>query len=407
MVLLDASLALALTLGALGSVVTMLIEVLFRFTSMRARFLRIMMEKHVLPEILKIPAVAAAVAGLEGQTIDLNNDEEKQKLVKKIVKSVIGNPQKAGDDEDSVAPGKAFERVTLSHFLMKLAEETGLSEKVAEAQTDARKALLRAGRIFDEFAASTGVLFARWARTISLVVGVLLAFTANIDALRLFETYRDNPSTAEVIIANQEALTSQSEAVEASAQSIVALNGEISDLRAKIAADPDGADTAALQQTLQEKEAALAELADPKKIEKLLTDSAATLTSLQSQDLPIGWQHYPAQKFDDTREFFSFLASGEGLSWFARVFVTGLFIGLGGPFWFGLAQRLAAVRNTLRGNASATPTGAGEGNNAAPFDSLKSTVDDVVRSFQESIGATPVADAQAAGPTGNGQVPQG
>ncbi len=232
MELLDAALALVLTLGALGTIVTMLMELMFRVFCIRARFLKGMIQDYVLPEVMSIPAIKAAFAAVTG---DAPTAQTAKAAERKLVEAIIGNPaEKVSLDRPVIGPGGAYDRITLEHFLSRLVEETGLRERIDTARAEVRAALIESARIFDKMSGATVASFATRARGWSLVIGIILAFVANVDGLRLFETYRDSPETALAIIADQDGLAAADADATASFRAALALEAEVRVLEEKI-----------------------------------------------------------------------------------------------------------------------------------------------------------------------------
>ncbi|MBO6834845.1 MAG: hypothetical protein JJ878_12330 [Alphaproteobacteria bacterium] len=389
MELLDAALALVLTLGALGTIVTMLMELMFRVFCIRARFLKGMIQDYVLPEVLSIPAIKAAFAAVTG---DAPTAQTAKAAERKLVEAIIGNPaEKVSLDRPVIGPGGAYDRITLEHFLSRLVEETGLRERIDTARAEVRAALIESARIFDKMSGATVASFATRARGWSLVIGIILAFVANVDGLRLFETYRDSPETALAIIADQDGLAAADAAATDSFRAALALEAEVRVLEEKFKSANE-TEKAAAEEALVAKRQELAKLADPEAMRQLLAGSADILKSLRDRHLPIGWQQFPyCQKAEVGAD--ALCGSDQEpdyVFWFFRVLVTGLLIGLGGPFWFDVAKRLAAVRTVLRGGKSdqtGPRTGEDPAGNAAPFSAILRQVDGVIDAFAAGVGA--------------------
>lgn len=391
MELLDAALALVLTLGALGTIVTMLMELMFRVFCIRARFLKGMIQDYVLPEVMSIPAIKAAFAAVTG---DAPTAQTAKAAERKLVEAIIGNPaEKVSLDRPVIGPGGAYDRITLEHFLSRLVEETGLRERIDTARAEVRAALIESARIFDKMSGATVASFATRARGWSLVIGIILAFVANVDGLRLFETYRDSPETALAIIADQDGLAAADADATASFRAALALEAEVRVLEEKIKSANE-TEKAAAEEALVAKRQELAKLADPEAMRQLLAGSADILKSLRDRHLPIGWQQFPYCQKAGTGATPDALCGAnqepDYVFWFFRVLVTGLLIGLGGPFWFDVAKRLAAVRTVLRGgkgDQTGPRTGEDPAGNAAPFSAILRQVDGVIDAFAAGLGA--------------------
>jgi hypothetical protein len=196
---------------------------------------------------------------------------------------------------------------------------------------------------YEEYEKAISNFFKRRAQLLSLIVGIGLAIGANIHGLLLFERYIENPELTARIIAQTDEIGSAIKAT----QDRIANQSDTNDENLQI-------------------------------IQRELQRSKELMGNLASTGLPIGWNFYPhcptskpqegaapndtdcgpvialAEeadiKADSTLvriyttmklDFFGFL------QWLFVVIVTGMLIGLGGPFWFDVARRLAGIRRQI------------------------------------------------------------
>ena len=102
-----------------------------------------------------------------------------------------------------------------------------------------------------------------------------------------------------------------------------------------------------------------------KELDKKIEELDTQLKNLASLGLPIGNAYFPhcrvlglepPKGLDTTcskkRPPDAATLAVEGIAWFVKVIVTGLLIGLGAPFWYDVAKRLAQVRGAFRGGGS-------------------------------------------------------
>lgn len=190
-----------------------------------------------------------------------------------------------------------------------------------EAKT-LRPALEALAAGFARLEADASALFATRARLLSNLCGIFLALAVNVDAVRLFDHYASDPlATAKTI-------------------------AELAAARPANGA-PDAADAAA---------------------EQRIAATIDELRGLAAVGVPVGAAYFPycsppagQAQFDprcdkDLTGWAAFQAAVaarplDTAFWLLRVLVTGLLIGLGGPYWFDLAMALSRWRDILRGIA--------------------------------------------------------
>lgn len=344
MQLLDASMAFALTLAALGTAVTVIMEAIHRVFRIRKGNL-ILVLQHLNKEIpkglfrdIKPPRRWDFIASV------LNNKTRvKDKLPDS---SMVGAPsgeksipivfwarhtmkgpatsdnslEKAWDDViDSLGRRNGtrgiYDKVSLEHVLRKFVEIDEVREKIAESRKAAKVEINRLTRKYEEFATAVAADFKRRAQLWSVVIGILLALVANINGLRIFEAYMVNDDLTDRVIGQLETIGEEANEAQVSFQK----------------------------------------------------DAVQKLASLGESGVPIGMKYFPHCVF------YKWLSGGKGvsclerepkstsynlewfiawISWLIVTVLTGMLIGLGAPFWFDVAKRLAAVRGMFGGTKS-------------------------------------------------------
>jgi hypothetical protein len=102
------------------------------------------------------------------------------------------------------------------------------------------------------------------------------------------------------------------------------------------------------------------EESSPEQLEKAqaaLKQATDTLNSISGLGVPIGYQYFPycllfgdgGEKCIQGKENYSWI---QYLLWSVSIVFSGLLMGLGAPFWFDVAKRLAAVRTMFGGTPS-------------------------------------------------------
>lgn len=307
MQLLDAAFTFALTLAALATVVTILMETFHRAWKVRKRnLIRVLVQLNReltwLPEgerwafareVLSNPAVAEGkmLADPMPQAMP-GNTCEKSLLA-------MGWLQRRRD---------IYDTVSMEHVLRRLTETATARQMLQSNAERFRAELDRISRCYQVICASISADFKRRAQMWSMLVGVLVAVGCNLDGIRIFEAYMNDSLLRERVIARQD--------------------------RFEAAAD-------AAQQRVEAPEGA---------------EPSVSLTELEALGIPIGPSYWPWGDRDRPK--------GAGypdcLVWLAKVVFSGLLIGLGAPFWFDVAKRLAEVRQAFGGAASTEARASGQ-----------------------------------------------
>lgn len=146
---------------------------------------------------------------------------------------------------------------------------------------------------FDAIGHGASDYFKRRASLYSLLVGLLMAFSLNINAPQLFKVYLVEKDTR---------------------QQLVAQMAELDELLLSQSTSPE------------------------------LTYIREQISDLSSQQLPLGWQSAPWNQYQwqqsSWQEPYRLLAL---ISWGLSIALSGLLIGLGGPFWFDMYRKLGLI----------------------------------------------------------------
>jgi hypothetical protein len=230
---------------------------------------------------------------------------------------------------------------------------------------------------FEAYAKEASIFFERRARTLSIVVAIVVAFLLHVHAVDIFSTFMRDPAVAEAVIAQKEfvkAFEAKSDAAKKTAQAAVA---------------PSVADLQAFRRAAEEAKA----------LEKEYADTIARFKALESQlsglGVPIGWTEerklaaalWPQrkqQKCEKAGERPRYVKAGErcgtgekpvtligfGIptNWqvLLGLLLGGLLVGLGGPFWYDMVNSLTSIRNIARGQGTPTQTTPAPAAAAAP-----------------------------------------
>jgi hypothetical protein len=287
MPLLDASLALALTMLALASVSSLLVEVVHRVLRLRPAGLKKMLER--LYERDLEPRIDQSLRDTLAKA-----EAVRQRFLDKM----LANPLLP--DSKWQGPLRKLEKLSTEEFLRRLGQTEPGKHLRQMGEGELKDVVDRLAREFEMLGSAASDFFTRRAKLLSVLAGIALAFIANINAVRIFDHFTRDPQAAAAVIAQSEEFQEDWRETE---QRV----------------------TRALPE-LQQEEAV-------KQIQNGLQDVRASLQSLGNRALPIGYDRYPASQ-------------NTPWSWLA-VLLTGFLLGLGGPFWFQVVSRILELRRAL------------------------------------------------------------
>lgn len=346
MQLLDATLAFALTLAALATVVTVIMEIGLRITRRRKKnLIRVMklLDQELGNGKLGISAAErwaffTQVVSNPAEAAPKPSGYTQQKNLEELFSSYGRDKKWRG----------LFDRTSLEYLLRRLAESEGVRTALREASAEVSVEFNRLARRYEEFEAAVSASFKRYAQFWSIAIGMALAIGANIDGVRIFEAYRTDPGLAAAVIENQDSFFESYRTAEESLKQLDTTpedENELESIRIKA------------RQARQQ------------------------LVDLAAMGMPWGWKFYPNCPFGQGREAWvasslqcqslapavpqeteeEAVCSGLGrilktarhdpagfLVWLVRVALTGILTGLGAPFWFDVARRLAQIRQGLQ-----------------------------------------------------------
>jgi hypothetical protein len=226
------------------------------------------------------------------------------KQVAKFVRQIFGDRNRAG----------LYDKVSLEYLLRCLAESKTVKNAGQEAKWKIEIEFNRLARKYEEFGSSVSASFKRHAQAWSIGVGILLALSANIDGLRIIQAYRVNPDLRAAVIDKREAFKkSQEEALESTKalnEIQVKVNAAEKELADAVAAEPKdekekpewkktvNARTEALEKAKLE----LAAQASIDSIQQTAQRAQQHLSDLVALGVPLGWKLYPRCPYGGTAE---------------------------------------------------------------------------------------------------------
>lgn len=349
--ILQALLAFALTMLALATVVTMIMETVARVLRRRGRVFR-----HMLTMVF------------EKEIWSRLGDKLTKENIERAIDTVQASPfmPEKGEGIARYASAKLnawfaahqSTNLTATEFLQRLSRTeigTQLVKKYEGAEDKLEQELAKIEIRYDEIAAAASEWVKNSTAILSLVIGVGLAFAWNIDGGEILEFYITNPDRAVAVAGKADRYIKASEAAEQ---------------RLKTALE-------AIDKAEEGEEGKAAAKKAVEDIRNQYADIKKQGDSLLAEGLPMGLNFYPHCRLP---------AIGGGVGkdprclneitvkdlawlifiWAPVVFITGVLIGLGGPFWYDAVTGLMRVTQMLRGREAAKPAegrpaaGAGE-----------------------------------------------
>ncbi len=323
MPLLDACLAFALTMLSLATIATLGTEMFVRLMNMRAKGLQLMLDDLFEKEVL--PTLRQQADEIDWQTL-------KTQCAAALQKSPLADMAGASLWKQflkATAEWLGLTKVTNLDFdeFLKRLPDTELGRKVVGLAEEQRRALFdRLSHRYEEFGSAVRNLFARYAQIFSLLVGVIVAFAMNVDSFRLFTALQEDASLRGRVIASSDQIFTDWEKAQ---------KQEIDRKAAEGKPQPD---------------------LTREQLQKQKQEFFEQWKRVNSLDLPIGYDHFP--RMDPSTVSTSNLGALCQYTrfygcWALQVLISGLLIGLGGPFWYNVATKLMEVTQSFRSGAVA------------------------------------------------------
>ena len=381
--------------------------------------------KHMLPNASTLVAPKAAKSlptlfWLPNKKLSATLDKAPEQFFEKAIDSLGWRNGTRG----------IYDKVSCEHVLRQLVEISAVRKKVAEAREAAKVEINRLAKKYEEFASAASADFKRRAQLWSFVIGVFLALIANINGVRLFEAYMARHDLTARVIGQFETVGTEAKQAQDSYTKTLEEKGgkDYEELASQIEAKEktleslyqskalaDAKKNIAKHAELNEKIKALNKeiyglvekryaVSEAGKAQQAVDKAAQRLRSLAELGIPFGNKYFPHCLFykwmgietEDAcleQEHKSNSSLIElflrWISWIAVTALTGMLIGLGAPFWFDVAKRLAAVRAMFNGTPSTEERLSGrdaEGDPVKRKELVKNIVDDAVSEYRIELG---------------------
>jgi len=331
--ILQAFLALAATMLVLATLVTVVLEIIFRLFRRRFRIFTHMLReifKKELQPILEDRLIAKHRQNF--QTVKGEIQDQLHTYLDEIRKSPL-------DPDKDVNPFKWLggwlrtlgadqsNRMTTEEFIRRLARSRVGGEIYRHTSGRVDEVVESVSLRYEELRSAMREYVKNSSAILSVIIGIGLAFYCNIDAFRIAQFYIQNPDIAEKVAEKAEVYAENYEKAQEKLQNAI-----------KALEEPDLGKGDPKETAKKELEAIQADF-------NKIPDTVDSLTMI---GVPIGHKYFPYAS-----EGHSFDKDGWALYflWVIKVFVSGLLIGLGGPFWYDAVRGLARATQMLRGRA--------------------------------------------------------
>jgi len=349
---LQAALAFSLIMLVLATVVTLILETAYRALLTREKGFRIMMGR-LFDEVLK-PRTAHLLRG-----VTLAQAREH------FLNTVTRN-QAYGEEFNRVRgfiQPNQLASMTMMEFADRLAD-TAVGKAIARGGSEyVDSAINDLAQKFERFGAASSQRFQDHARFWCVLTSILLAFVANVDAVRVFQELLNDGQLTSGIIAQYGAAVEEGAQRPQDLKESLALMTQLRDQQVI-----DDADLKAFQDNIATAQLKVTELRDtglPITIEAwpfcmgVLGDTGRSKRA--DSNLATEPTAVPAKPADrkcaavtqvtsmkGVSEVASRIFSSDGAIWFLSVVLAGVLIGLGAPFWFDLARGLTRSAQIMR-----------------------------------------------------------
>lgn len=343
-----------------------------------------------------------------------------------------------------------FDKISVEHVLRRFAELPEVREKLTESREVVEAQLDKIARKYEEFTSSVTADFKRRSKMWSIFIGISLALFANIDATRIYQTYLKDQNLRSHVIGKFEQFEEQAKVAQenldkainksekdtdeskADKAAIDNKNKDIDKLIAKLKT-LTGEARAKQEKIISKEREELQKLIEKAyansqagKAQHALNEAGNQLRALSELGVPIGMEYFPhCMLFDPVKavetKTKSTLATDANrclpgqekknwllplIGWIMTAGLTGVLIGLGAPFWFDVARRLAEVRSMFNGQKDNEQRMSGKdvnGDIKERKELVKQVADDATADRQLSEGKRPYRDLlnpePAQGPT--------
>ncbi|MBM7066734.1 hypothetical protein [Actibacterium sp. 188UL27-1] len=355
--LIEAALAFAVLMIIFSTAVSGLTESYLRITAVRPSALMQMLQQFVREDPWMADQLKQAGAKIDEETKKF--DQATQEMFNTIITKLTENPARADHGSWSNLAtlltrdgARHIDRLSTYGFFQRLAR-TKIGDVIRNNAQDKSAEILRSIIMgYERYVATSNEIFRKRSQAITMGLSIVVAFALNVDAGRIFQHLVDTPETRAQLIAEASDLAAENDAALARVADLLDMLEQEGQLA------PDNPLALGEGNTVEENEVIAAADRLHTTLERLDRDGT----------LPLGYGNMPPLCFLNTTDERVVDGSGTPPSgsaadrsgecttggglvlWFVSVLLTGLLIGLGGPFWYQFYSGLAALVQLPRGS---------------------------------------------------------
>jgi hypothetical protein len=366
---LDAALAFAITMLVLAMVVTTLVETLHRIFGLREKGLALLLG-NFYDRILTSRSAGASIGADDRRAfIDMMtiNRGPVGRAPMTALQRTLRVDARSEDRKflNWIWSGRRLGALSLVTFMERLGSSEYGGRLVTQASAAGDRAvewmLKDVAQKFEAFGVEASEYFEGRARLLSVIVGFVLAFAINVNALALFETFMRRPDVTQAVIDRGSEVTKKYEELQ---KQVTDANAAIPAAGAATAPPPGTGDAEAQRQVEAARDS----------VQRAANDVSASISELRSVGVPIGWTKAAAADY-----------RRQPARTILGLVLGGLLIGLGAPFWYKAVQALSGVRGAMRTTKDGPPSTAAPPQPAAgPTEVPRTPID----AFHAALGAT-------------------
>lgn len=390
MIWIEAALAFAVVMIIFSTLTTSVVEILHQGFGLRQKILRRIVTDFYDDVIW--PHCRAAFS--------FTSAADEQRIRDAVLNKLVANPALSGPTagkEKSWVPKQLTIRtdersLTPVQLLERLAQTEVGESLVAQSKGQIDALLIEFMRRFEAAGAGATHYFQAQARLFAILVGIVIAATVNVDAVRIFKSFLNNPELASAFADRGEEFYQNAIETQARLDSYLKSQNKNEPAKADQAPAPVVAPIAVVPVEQKSLDAIKADL----------DGIGRDIAKLTDQGLPIGSLYFPycnnanspdeACAADQREDPLNYVA------WFFRILATGFLIGLGAPFWYRIFTRLSAVRQVARTLGALVPRRKEDGAQQAqgtmpksPREEKEEETRDAIEAFKNSITVAPVS----------------
>lgn len=397
---LEIALAIALSFLIFSTFASMILELLYRLLNTRFKGLKVMLSELYAKELSSF----VESNGNNSNQGNATQPSPQQNPLYQVLKNLLTNLKTIWQKLSSMLMGKIDKgnenqlclkmvthfvkdtqnnhTMTTTHFIERLAT-TDIGKEITKYSQDELATLVNHfGRRYDTFCEEATQSFKKNSEILTMVISVVMAFVLNINLVTLGNTFIENRAITNELVAQTNVIIERAEQQQKNLQNLM----ESKELPKDMSTKDLETSVNSLRESYQDMEKMQLPIGWSRSSTQFLEVTAAEWgCNYESSDATSNNSGnavtYPYDKCEDSLQKILFWTISS-ICWVITTLITGLLIGLGGPFWFDVVKRISAFRSVL--TASSTEKNQTEEQST---DNNKELKKDLVKIFEETVKA--------------------